>query len=242
MMMTTANDSPTVTDPTGSEALYTDGRYLDASGGNWHLEDSPFKAKYVDLLARRQGLRPRSVCEIGCGAGGVLASLRDRWGNDCDFTGFDISPQAHRLSEQFVCPNLRFVLGDAFADQSTYDLVLVMDVVEHVENCFEFLRQTRAKGRYKMYHIPLEITCSTALRDMLDRGYTLGHIHHFSRSTALAALRHTGHEIVDLLYTPVAYECAKLFRTRVANLARRLLPQEFAARMLGGYSLLVLAK
>lgn len=225
-----------------SEALYTDGRYLDASGGNWHLEDAPFKAKYVDLMVRRHKLHPKTVCEIGCGAGGVLANLRQLWGTEPVFTGFDISPQAHALSQQFSQPNLQFVLGDAFAQDQTYDLVLVMDVVEHVENCFEFLRQARDKGTFKLYHIPLEITCSSALRDMLHEGYNLGHIHHFSRSTALAALKHTGHKIIDTLYTPVAFECPKLWRTRVTNFARRLLPQTICARLLGGYSLLVLAK
>ena len=240
--MTTLSETSPSPQAATSEALYTDGRYLDASGGNWHLEDSPFKAKYVDLMVQRHGLRPGSVCEIGCGAGGVLASLRERWGAEPRFVGYDISPQAHALSQQFRQSNLRFELEDAFKSDETFDLVLVMDVVEHVENCFEFLRQTRRKGHYKLYHIPLEIACSTALRDMLDRGYALGHIHHFSRSTALAALRHTDHEIIDTMFTPVAFECAKLLRTRLTNSLRRLLPQTLCSRILGGYSLLVLAK
>src|ERR1035438_8737514 len=34
-------------------SIYTDGSYLDRTGGTWHLEDSPFKARQiVRILAR----------------------------------------------------------------------------------------------------------------------------------------------------------------------------------------------
>src|SRR5690348_15138726 len=88
--------------PVPADVLYTSGEYLRATGGNWHLEDSDFKAEYVDRIVRRVGLKPRSVCEIGCGAGGVLASLRQRWPAETHFTGYEISPQAHKLSQQFA--------------------------------------------------------------------------------------------------------------------------------------------
>ena len=228
--------------PISADVLYTSGDYLAATGGNWHLEDSEFKAKYVDRLVARQGLKPRSVCEIGCGAGGVLAALRQRWPAETQFTGYEISPQAHELSQRFAAPNLQFALGDVFATNQTYDMALVMDVVEHVEDCFDFLRKTRAKAEYKVYHIPLEITCATAIRDMLHRGYALGHIHHYSLSTALMTLKYTGHEVIDYLLTPVGFECAKHWRTRATNLVRRCLPLTLSQRLLGGYALMALTK
>jgi SAM-dependent methyltransferase len=225
-----------------SDDLYTGDRYLALTSGAWHLEDAPFKARYIDKLVRRNALRPRTVCELGCGAGGVLDALQRSWAPPIDFTGYEISPAANALSQQFARPGLRFVLGDVFATREVYDLSLVLDVIEHVEDCFSFLRQAREKGQYKIYHIPLEITCATALRDILGRGYALGHIHHFCRSTALAALAHTGHRVVDWLYTPVGLERAKRLRTRLANTLRRVLPSDLAARLVGGYSLLVLAE
>lgn len=221
--------------------LYTDGAYLEATGGTWHLEDAPFKAKYVDLLVQRNGLKPATACEIGCGAGGVLAELRQRW-DACELTGYDISPQAHALSRRLATKRLQFVLGDALAETERYELALVMDVVEHVEDCFAFMRGVRKKGDFQVYHIPLEINASTSLRDMLSQGYKLGHIHHFSLSTALAALRYTGHEVVDYVLTPVALECGKLGRTQWANVVRRMLPAETCTRLLGGYSLMALCR
>lgn len=244
--MTTISPTPTALPsaaplPDQAADLYASDRYLDLTGGTWHIEDSPFKAKYVDLLASRNQLSPKSVCEIGCGAGAVLAELRSKWTADVDFVGYEVSPQAHQLSQQFAQHNLRYVLGDAFALQPEVDLALVMDVVEHVEDCFDFLRKARVLGRYKIYHIPLEITCTSALRDLFGRGYEVGHIHHFSLSSALAALRYTGHRVIDYHLTPIAFERAKLLRTRFANLFRRCLPAQVATRVLGGYSLMALA-
>ena len=102
--------------------------------------------------------------------------------------------------------------------------------------------KTRAKATYKVYHIPLEITCATAIRDMLHRGYALGHIHHYSLSTALMTLKYTGHEIVDYILTPTGYECGHLLRTRLTNIVRRCLPLTLSQRLLGGFSLMALTK
>src|SRR5262245_18483492 len=105
---------------------YVDGRYLEATGGTWHLEDSPFQAKYVYMIVRRNGPPPSSVGEIGCGAGGVLNELHARW-PEAELAGYDISPQAHALSKQFENSRLRFHLGDGLADSRRFDVALVME-------------------------------------------------------------------------------------------------------------------
>ena len=42
----------------------------------WHIEDSPWKASLVKKVLQSQGLVPGSICEVGTGAGGILAELR----------------------------------------------------------------------------------------------------------------------------------------------------------------------
>jgi hypothetical protein len=54
--------------------IYTDGRYQ-AENPAWHSEDSPWKAGKVAGLLTKHGLAPRTVAEIGCGAGQVLNNL-----------------------------------------------------------------------------------------------------------------------------------------------------------------------
>ena len=47
----------------------------------------------VDALG---GWRPRSICEVGCGAGEILRILHDRLEPDRS-VGFEIAPAAHEL-------------------------------------------------------------------------------------------------------------------------------------------------
>jgi SAM-dependent methyltransferase len=227
------------------ESIYSDGSYLDKTRGTWHLEDSPFKAKQiVRILARHPDVQPDAICEIGCGAGGILSELQELLPSHVTFTGYEISPQAHAISARFSNAQCRYVLGNAFDDPSLYDLVLVMDVVEHVEDCFSFLRQTKQKGRLKLYHIPLEMNVSTLLRGV--NGWdSVGHIHLFTIETALMSLEYTGHRVVDWILTDGALANPKAIRTRIANLLRLPLAKfsaKLAVRLIGGYSILILAE
>ena len=228
------------------EGIYADGTYQELTSGTWHLEDSPLKAQAIlGMLARHPELRPKTVCEVGCGAGGILAELQKSMPQENEFTGYEISPQAHAMSQQFQNPKCRYILGDAFEDSQTFDLVLVMDVVEHVEDCFSFLRQVRLKGRTKILHIPLDVHVSGILRarNSFD---TVGHIHLFTKETAIRSLEYSGHRIRDWVLTDGALSAPNPgTRTWVANIFRRPLSKLsplLSARLLGGNSLLALTE
>lgn len=227
---------------------YENGSYFAETGGTWHLEDAAFKAEQVMKMLGGAGLKPATICEIGCGAGGILAELRTELPRECRFVGYEISPQAHELSKPLARENLTFVLGDAFEDHQPFDLVLVMDVVEHVEDVFAFLRNCRAKGEAKIYHIPLDISMQTALRDrrFVETWRGIGHLHRFSLGSALEALKYTDHEILDYFLTPSALSCRqKKLRTRLANVLRAItgaFNPRLASRLFGGYSVLALCR
>ena len=228
------------------ESIYADGQYLSLTGGTWHLEDSPLKAQWItEMLLRHGDFQPRTVCEIGCGAGGILAELQKSMPEESEFTGYEISPQAHALSQQFNNLRCRFVLGSAFDDPQSYDLVLVMDVVEHVEDCFSFMRQVRSKGRLKIFHIPLDAHASAILRGR-NAWDDAGHIHIFTKETAIKSLVYSGHRIVDWMLTEAALHApGPGRRTRLGNLLRRPLNKLsplWTARLLGGYSMLILTE
>jgi SAM-dependent methyltransferase len=228
------------------QSIYTDGSYLAKTRGTWHMEDSLFKAQRIaSMLARHNEIKPNTICEIGCGAGGILAELQKMLPQHIAFTGYDISPQSHALSAQFSNPRCQFILDDAFADASKFDLVLVMDVIEHIEDYFSFLRHTREKGDWKLYHIPLDVHILGTMRgdNLWD---TVGHLHFFTIETALKALQHTRHRVVDWIFTDRAISIPnQTFRGRIANLIRIPLSKfstKLTSRILGGYSMLVLAK
>src|SRR6266704_1242423 len=51
--------------------LYTSGEYLQKNP-LWHADESPWKAKYVLQMIARNKIAPKTVCDVGCGAGEVL--------------------------------------------------------------------------------------------------------------------------------------------------------------------------
>jgi SAM-dependent methyltransferase len=221
---------------------YVDGSYHTATGGTWHLEDSPFKAHQVfRMLQRHPDIEPNSICDIGCGAGGVLVELARKLRPAPRLVGYEVSPQAHLLAGRLTDHSCEFVLGDPFLDSRSFDMALVLDVVEHVEDCFGFLRQCATKATWKIYHIPLDASASTILRGT-HCWDSVGHLHLFTKETALKTVEHSGQCVVDWFLTPVAIERPHRAATRWTNLARRLLPPWLGARVLGGYSLMILAR
>lgn len=229
-----------------TSGMYTDGRYLMKTGITWHAEDSEFKARQlVRMLTDHPEMCPLRICEIGCGAGRVLSELQRQLQPQVEFSGYDISPQANQLSKQYENARCQFILGDAFSDARKYDLALVVDVVEHVEDCFSFLRHVKDKARWKMYHIPLETHASAVIRG-LNSWDSVGHLHLFTIETALKAIEHSGQRILDWTLTEGGLERpTRTLRNSSANLMRRIIgriSRPLCARTLGGYSILILAE
>ncbi len=229
-----------------TDARYAEGGYLDANP-TWHAEDSAFKTGELVALLQRRDLRPARVLDVGCGAGEVLRQLRPHLDADATLVGYDVSPQAIERARTLGGDGITFHRGDATTEAPhDFDLVLAFDVFEHVEDYFGFLRRVRTLGTHKVFHIPLELTASAALRGapLMRARQKVGHIHHFSRDTALATLEDCGYRILEATYTAGAFATARHLRTRLANVPRRGLfrvAPDLTVRLLGGFSLLVLA-
>jgi hypothetical protein len=75
---------------------------------------------------------------------------------------------------------------------------------------------------------------------------TYGHIHFFTKEIAIKLLQDAGYEVLDSFYTPRALEIpTALLGRRLMHFPRKLLfalNQDFAVRLVGGFSLLVLAR
>jgi len=149
---------------TTAEELYTTGTYLEKNPP-WHTEESPWKAEQVMRMLNRHKITPKTICEVGCGAGEVLKQLEKRLANECDLLGCDISPQAIELCGSRANERLHFLLGDATKmPERFFDLILVSDVVEHLEDYFSFLRNIKERALYKIFQIPLDLSVQTVLR------------------------------------------------------------------------------
>lgn len=227
--------------------IYNDGTYFEKNP-TWHEEDSPWKAKQIIKIIDRNELNPQRICEIGCGAGEILNRLSDEY-PEKNFYGYDISKQAIELCKTKLKPNLNFKHIDLLKEnQSCFDVVMAIDVFEHVEDYFRFLRKLRTKGEYKIFHIPLDLSVQTVLRStpIIKNRKSVGHIHYFTKETALETLKDTGYEIVDCFYTAGSVELKNQgWKRNLLKMPRKLaffINKGLAVRILGGYSLLVLAK
>jgi len=229
-----------------NEEIYKDGQYFE-NNQSWHVEDSPWKANQILKILTKNKIKPATVCEVGCGAGEILFQLSKQL-PETEFFGYEISPQAFRLTESRKNEKLKFYLNDFFQEEGFYDVVMAIDVIEHVEDYFSFLRALRKRGTYKIFHIPLDLSVQTVLRSspILAGRKQVGHIHYFTKETALANLQGAGYEIIDHFYTAGMVELpGKPLRSRILNVPRKLMykvSKDLTVRILGGYSLLVLTK
>lgn len=227
--------------------IYEDGSYLQKNP-TWHVEEAPFKVKYILQLLQKNPLPIHSVCEAGCGAGEVLRLLQLEMSPDIGFTGFDISPQAYELSESRVNAKLSFKLADITQQcDLSFDLLLVLDVVEHLEDYFSFLRAVRTIAHYKIFHFPLDLSVQAVIRKdgLLKRRRDHAHLHYFSKETAFETLKDAGYKVLDHFYASRSNEIGpnlvqKLFRVPRAVLFA--IQEDIAVRLLGGYTLMILAE
>ena len=144
--------------------LYRQGADLEGNPA-WHVEDSPWKAEQIIKMRKRNDIRSRTVCKVGCRAGEVLRQLQLSMDGVCMFQGYEISPQTFDLSKKEANKGLEFELRDILEDEEAFfDLVLVINVIEHLEDYFSFLRMLRSKGEYKLFHIPLYLSVQAVLR------------------------------------------------------------------------------
>jgi len=80
-------------------------------------------------------------------AGEVRKLWQEKRDGACRFWDYDISLQALEMCKSRVNERLQFKLADISQEKDTFfDLLLVLDVIEHVEDAFGFLNGIRPKS------------------------------------------------------------------------------------------------
>jgi len=226
---------------------YLSGEYLEHNPF-WDQQDSPWKVDQVIQMLRRNQLAPTSIAEIGCGAGAILAGLRG-YLPDAALYGFDIAPGAAGFWSRHAAAGVEFTLGDFFQrSHRKYDLLLIIDVLEHLANPFEFLSRLRGHAEHYLFHIPLDLSAVSVLRErpLLRVRAKVGHLHYYTKGLALATLGESGHRIVDSHYTGAGFTAPQRgWLTKLASLPRRVvhaMAKDSGVRLLGGETLMVLTR
>jgi SAM-dependent methyltransferase len=225
---------------------HINGEYLRRNPG-WHAGSSEWKAGEILKMLDRHKLEPKAIGEVGCGVGEVLRHLQLRMPADREFWGWDSAPHAIDVAKPKENDRLHFELADVLdIDTPPLDLMLVLEVVDHIEDYFTFLRQLKERSRYQLFHFSLDLSVQNALRSRarLEQRDTYVHLHYFNKETMLRTLEETGYDVLDYVYTPFGVQFAD-GRGRFVKPFRQLffrINPDFAVRVLGGYRLLVLTR
>ena len=226
---------------------YESGEYL-AKNPDWHAADSPHKAQWITEILKRNHIEPQHIVEVGAGSGEILVQLRKTFPG-ARLEGYDISPQAHAIAGPKATDGLTFHLADYLAaDGPAPDLLMAIDVFEHVEDYMAFLKAIKPRGQFKIFHIPLDLSVQGVLRGtpILVARQEIGHLHYFTKDTAIAVLTDCGYEVIDWNYTHGTETLPhRALRTRLMTMPRRVMRrmnEDFAVRLMGGASLMVLTR
>lgn len=171
----------------------------------------------LDLVRRHVDLEGKRMLDIGCGVGAFVRRLREFSDDVC---GFDIDEENVRKGVDEV-PGLGLAVGEylPFAD-GTFDIIVLHEVLEHVTDDLETLKETRrvlrsggkaivftpnrmypfethgifVGKRYVFGNIPLVNYLPDAIRDRLvphARVYTARRLRRVYRKAGLKPLLHT---------------------------------------------------
>ncbi|MER8500412.1 class I SAM-dependent methyltransferase [Mesorhizobium sp. M0204] len=223
-------------------SVYESGRYWSVVT-DFHDDHGQPKAERVhDLL---HGLPINSILDIGCGSGRALVAL-------CDMTGakgygIDLSPEPIAFANQhYGNERVRYAVADPRSLSGiSYDLVMLLDVFEHVDDYIGFLRSVRPLGRYFAFSIPLDMNVTSILFGGYMRARKLvGHLHYFTKDSALATVEYAGFKVIGYRYADpgIRYGSAgELFASCLRVTARRI-SHNMETKLFGGNGIFVLAE
>ena len=182
--------------------LYENKPYYD----DWVRPDSPGYKKILleDLewkLPHLQEIIPfnysaRTVVEIGCSIGHIIGNLKINGTNEFERFGFDVNSKHIEFGRKLY-PYVKFYDHSAFDGEKRFDLLILCDILEHIQNDLEFLKSCRAMTDCLLVNIPLE-KCFMARHRELGPETCDGHLRVYNLNSAEQLLLNAGFKIVSL--------------------------------------------
>lgn len=225
--------------------IYSDTTYLQ-NNRTWHEEDSPYKVGLIARIIEKNRIDFGLIADIGCGAG-LTTELMARRYPDATVHGYDVSEDASAFWAKRSGGNLQYFRADYAASGRHYDLATCLDVFEHVEDYYGFIRKVSRNSNHIIFNIPLDMCVIKLVTPGIRRAReNVGHLHYFNRYTAIQTIQDCGLEIVDMfLANPFFSAPPRNPLQAVLALPRMILAlisKRLCATLLGGHSLVVLAR
>jgi SAM-dependent methyltransferase len=157
--------------------------------------------RYHDFFVGRIRSGER-VLDIGCGSGAMAYDVAEKAG--AYVTGIDLSSEnIQKAQSRYSHPRVCYILGDVLRAQPSehFDVVIMSNVLEHLEDRVEFLRRVQATitpSRW-LIRVPLfERDWRVPLRQELGLDYRLDSTHHieYTQEGFAEEMQQAGLEIV----------------------------------------------
>jgi SAM-dependent methyltransferase len=200
-----------------------------------HKEDSSWKAEkimpLIDRIVQNSDKKIITILDVGGGAGLILSIIskyiKNKYNRKVKKIALDLSPgmlkvQAKNDPDLFLCLN-EDIKKTSLAKKSI-DIVLLIDVLEHLTVPEEALKEIRRISQFCIIKIPLENNFNFKVINFFDKGKLrqmlkkdLGHINVFSRKSLLCLLKQSGINVVSFEYTNVfSYlRCSEYYRGKI---------------------------
>ena len=206
--------------------LYAEGKYAEQYP-EWHLADSPGKVKdllpSILALIDKKKLTDFKIADIGAGVGGVLSHLQERLHEvrpsvNVQVLGYEISPYAVEAAKKLF-PEIEMRQRSVASDDGPFDVALFVDVLEHLENPWEILRDVRKVASHIAVRQPLLESFSTFRTQLSSSEVTLGphrvfqllFIRGYGRGDGVEAPGYQTHSTVGTEWEPTARACPRAF-------------------------------
>lgn len=191
------------------EDKYINGDYIDHNP-TWDIEHAPRKANELIAVIPHNVLEKlfdhkKHVIEIGCGAGGVIynfSQLLAGLGIENVAVGYDISPQAIAMAHERFGGSVDFVCSKEITGKEDVAVILLVDVLEHIEHPDIFLHSMTVISDYFLIRLPLDKSLWNIVFNKLPKlKRELGHIHYFTYKGAMSFINNQGLDVMSYYLT-----------------------------------------
>ncbi len=198
---------PNITGRDHYSSLYQDDVVHQA---HWLAAGAKEKANSIEVLLAHADSPVHSMVELGCGTGDVLRECQRR-GLARQFTAVDYSKTAIDYLRS-TSPGIECVCADIETDPtlqgSSFDVVILSHVLEHLEEPCRLLKNLPNRLRFKFLvaEVPLEDLAAARLKNLFrDRTRnTAGHVQFFTERTFRELLCKSGYSVShSRRYAPV---------------------------------------
>ena len=220
--MTEEGLNPTAHDPAEREAkrikqFYETDDYI-SKHPSLHEEDSPWKLEkilpLVDVFLRMHKASTVHLLDTGGGAGVILRETGRHIsgaGRKVVKSALDLSPGMLEVQKRNNPDLTRAISGDIakmpFVDKDV-DLMLLVDVLEHVPNPDQALREVSRIAQFALLKVPLDKNLFYRTQNFFERGrlrdrsvHNLGHVNAYSFGSLKRDIERHGGEVVSHRFT-----------------------------------------